>query len=609
MIGEFRTGELVHHAVYLLATAHLAVGVSAGGYAFAATITVTGSVDGPFPELDGNNTCDFREAIQASNLDSMVGECPSGSGFDTIAFNICGGGLQSILPYKLLPTITDPVLIDGTTQPDCGGTPCIEIDGSETVFACNGLTITAGDSTVRGLVINGFNGHGISISERGHNVVESSFIGTDHTGMSERRNSGIGIEIKNSPYNTIGGSTDRTRNVISGSVYGVAVFGLDSSNNTISGNYIGTDSQGEASLSNTSSRCGVCIFSASFNTIGGTENGEGNLISGHGYGWLYYSEGHGVLIHGDDNRIIGNRIGTDATGFAALGNSSIGVSIVGRGNEIGGADPGAGNLISGNGSFYHDVEPWKIGIGIGLSGTGNIVQGNLIGTDASGKQGLGNWRHGIWIANTQDVSIGGTAAGASNTIAFNGENGIAINDSPRPDEPESSGIRIVGNSIFENGDLGIDLGAYKSKGVTSNDPLDTDDGPNNLQNYPILTDAVRHGNRIVLAGRLESTPETKFEIDFYANQEADPSGHGEGEVYLGQTIVTTDDLGEAEFITSFPIRLETVQNITATAADPDGNTSEFSLALAITDPEPLTSPRRPGLKTLRRAKRMDSVLQ
>ncbi|MCP4901636.1 MAG: hypothetical protein GY906_32125, partial [bacterium] len=97
--------------------------------------------------------------------------------------------------------------------------------------------------------------------------------------------------------------------------------------------------------------------------------------------------------------------------------------------------------------------------------------------------------------------------------------------------------------------------------------------------------------------------------DFYANQEADPSGHGEGEVYLGQTIVTTDDLGEAEFITSFPIRLESALYVTATAADPEGNTSEFSMALAITASEPSAFTRRPGLKTPRRAKQLDGVQQ
>jgi hypothetical protein len=276
--------------------------------------------------------------------------------------------------------------------------------------------------------------------------------------------------------------------------------------------------------------------------------GAGNVISGNG---LY-----GVrLIGGSGNRVQGNLIGTDVTGTRALGNGTFGVTIEsGLDNLIGGATPGARNVISANGT------------GVAVLVNQTSVQGNLIGTDVTGSAALGN---GIGVLITgSNNTIGGTAAGEGNTIAFNTGAGVSVEG----EGTGGSGNRIRGNSIHSNGGLGIDLGG---DGVTPNDPVDTDSGPNNLQNFPVLSRALA-GATTRLAGTLKAQPNTTFTLDFYASAVADPSGFGEGQRYLGSTVVTTDASSTARFdvVLAAPTVLGEV--VAATATDPTGNTSEFS---------------------------------
>jgi hypothetical protein len=129
------------------------------------------------------------------------------------------------------------------------------------------------------------------------------------------------------------------------------------------------------------------------------------------------------------------------------------------------------------------------------------------------------------------------------------------------------------NSIFSNDGLGIDLG---QTGVTPNDPTDADVGDNNLQNFPLITSALSVGDTTTIQGNLNSTPNTTLQIDFYSSAALDPSGHGEGAQFLGMTLVTTDGNGNATINVTFPVALGTGRVVTATATDPQGNTSEFS---------------------------------
>ncbi|UCE18635.1 MAG: hypothetical protein JSV84_17585, partial [Gemmatimonadota bacterium] len=263
---------------------------------------------------------------------------------------------------------------------------------------------------------------------------------------------------------------------------------------------------------------------------------------------------YGIDLWASGSNIIrGNFIGTNSSGTASGGNfHGIMVEPSSSNNIIGGTTADARNLISGN-----------IDNGIVLYGsTGNVVQGNLIGTDRTGMNDLGNSGPGLMI--DAGNSIGGKSNGAGNTIAFN-YIGVSVFE---------SGNTILSNSISSNDALGIDL---IPEGVTPNDVWDGDAGANDLQNYPVLNWATPHQ----VQGTINSTPNTEFGLEFFSNNECDPSGYGEGETYLGDLVVQTDGDGNASFGFPFPFSIAGGQFITATATDPSGNTSEFSQCIEV----------------------------
>jgi hypothetical protein len=266
---------------------------------------------------------------------------------------------------------------------------------------------------------------------------------------------------------------------------------------------------------------------------------------------------NGILITGSNVIIEGNFIGTDAGGTNDQGNTQDGIRISGANNRVGGTLPAARNLISGNNSDGIEIT--------GSGATGNLVQGNLIGTTASGSSGLANSSDGIQISSSaSNNTIGGTVAGAGNVIAFNGADGVFVSS--------GTGNRIQRNSIFSNGGLGIDLGA---NGVTSNDSGDPDSGANRLQNFPVLQSIVVSGSNTTILGSIDSTTGSStypITIEFFSNSSCDPSGHGEGETFLGAISVS----GPGSFIATFAVSLPLNSVVTATATDSAGNTSEFS---------------------------------
>jgi uncharacterized repeat protein (TIGR01451 family) len=268
--------------------------------------------------------------------------------------------------------------------------------------------------------------------------------------------------------------------------------------------------------------------------------------------------------------IEGNLIGTNAAGNAALTNSGAAVRMEsGLNHRIGGTSPPARNVLSGNGA----------GVFVGFTSRGTVIQGNLIGTDATGTSALGNVQGVVVnpLATFGDVTIGGTEPGAGNVIAFNTLAGVGIG------ENGTGGNVVLSNSIFSNGSLGIDL---VRDGVTPNDPGDADTGPNNLQNFPVITKANAIPVSTEIEGTLNSTPDSTFLIQFFANDQLDPSSFGEGEQLIGETTVTTDGSGDAGFSLLAPVEIGPLQFVTSTAtlmenSDGDENlvpsqTSEFS---------------------------------
>ncbi len=384
------------------------------------TLTVNSNNDAD----DGvcNSThCSLREAINKGN---------TLSGTITIAFNIGGGGPQTIQPTYGLPMVTAPMTIDGSTQPGYVSTPLIELDGILAITLggdafFDGLAIIGGKSTVKALAINRFEGNGIRLSLKGENRILGCYIGTDRTGMNAAGNGtqtgslSAGILINSGDENTIGGTGALERNVISGNLdAGIRIL---TNGNTVIDNYIGIDAAGTGALGNHGN--GVLVAGGE-NRIGGQLGSTGNVISAN--------LKNGVSISGATNDVKGNLIGLNAAGTAGLGNHENGVLIGANLTLVGGTSAGEGNIISDN---FLD--------GIGINADSVEVAGNFIGTNRAGTAAVGNHRNGVFIMSQGGVLVGGTDAGARNVISGNGIVGIWIEDG-------SNDVTVYGNRIGTN---------------------------------------------------------------------------------------------------------------------------------------------------------------
>lgn len=521
----------------------------------------------------------FRQAIMDAN--SMGG--------GTIQFNIPGTGVHTISPLSVLPIITQPVVIDGYTA-QSGASPntnpptqginaviTIELSGAN-VGNVTGLTINAANCTVRGLVINRFQHDAIEINLNG-NTIEGNFIGTNTAGTAALPNGAAGlggvIFVGASSNNTVGGTTPDARNLISGNV-GPGIL-LGGAGNVVQGNLIGTDVTGTMALGNTDRGVNV---NASNCTIGGTTVAARNVISANSRGIDIFA--------GTNNTIQGNFIGTDVTGTIALGNPNVGLDLnTGvSGTQIGGltATPGTppGNLISGNNG--------NSGVILGQNTFGNLIQGNIIGADITGIQPLSNIPGGITI-NGHDNTVGGTTTNARNIIAFNGGGTPMCNAADAGVWVHNSGAinnAILGNSIFSNAGLGIDLEFDGDPNcIEPNDNCDGDTGPNNLQNYPVITSAISGGGSINIQGSLNSTPSTTFRVEFFDNVQCDLFGNGEGQTFIGSANIPTVANCTATINVTLPVIVQAGHVVTATATDLNNNTSEFSACRVV---QPLNTP-------------------
>ena len=497
--------------------------------------------------------CTLREAITASN----------GTGaFDAIHFAI-GSGVVTIAPGSALPGIGSPVAIDGTTQPGYIDTPIVELDGTGAGANVDGLVLFGDGSTVKGLVINRFQGSGIVLSgELGRHTVQNNFLGTDVAGTADRGNGDAGV-LPVSPLNLVGG-TAATGNLISGNTDGIDVA---SDRNVVRGNRIGTDVTGTAAIPN---QIGVMIDSGNDNNvIGGPDRALGNQISGN--------TGAGIEIVGSTGIAIeGNLIGTDFTAEEPLPNATGIYIFQASSNTVGGAlNGGAGNVISGNAIDGIRLDALDVNLT-----ANNVIAGNRIGTDANGTDPVGNGASGVRISqNGLGNNVVGPDAEGRNVIAFNGGEGIRV-------EAESQRERLLFNDIHDNDELGIDL---NGDGLTPNDPVDADVGANALQNFPVVTSAVRDGNELTVEGGLNSSPNSTFTVYLFHSPTCDPSGHGEGALVMGPLPpVVTDGDGNGSFSVTVASSIPTGEAITATAISPTGNTSEFSECRTVTSAQVLT---------------------
>ena len=418
---------------------------------------------------------------------------------------------------------------------------------------------------------------GVSISGTGStgNVVEGNDIGTDRTGENPLPNGYAGVQISfGASDNTIGGPTAGARNVISDNGYFGVFMNESVTDNTVEGNYIGTDAMGTSAMPN--GEYGVEMTKATNNMIGGTAAGAGNVISGN-----LYSQ---VDIFGSGtsgNTLEGNYIGTDDSGTTMVAGGYYGVSIdYGAADDtIGGTTAGARNVISGNAIDGVDIN--SAGVSSNDPGTsGNVVEGNYIGTDVTGTQPLGNGSGVEIYGGTSDNTIGGTSSGAANLIADNSGVGVFVGNNNTDAAIDNA---ILNNSIYGNGGLGIDLG---NDGVTPNHSSPSagliSGAPNGDQNFPVIASAtfvpdVSDSNgTLIVSGSLSADFNTTYIIQLFANQAADRSGFGQGQTLIASFDVATDGSGNKVFSTSLASTNLTGESISATATDPNFNTSEFA---------------------------------
>jgi CSLREA domain-containing protein len=507
------------------------------------------------------------------------------------------------------------------------------------IFNAPGNFIGDQAASARNIISANF-GSGIEISGSGAtgNVVQSNFIGTDVDGQSAQGNTLDGVRILgNAANNVIGGSPLMPGavpgNIISGNrLNGVSISGNQTSNNQVAGNLIGLRPADDAPMPNREN--GVFIENASSNTIGGSQAGERNILSGN--------KKSGILITGMtafSNAVFGNYIGLNVDGTQTVPNELNGVRLQGsQANLIGGPGQLERNVISGHaeagvlitGGQGHALQNNHIGvnpagnaampnligvaiensdanaIGLPVFGGGNVISGNIlhgvqifgdtpgggietglntvvnnsIGTDLTGVLNLGNGLHGVGIFGIAEFNtVGSTGIGGFNRIAFNGGAGVA-----RPANDEANGILV--NYIYSNDELGIDVG---DDGLTLNNA-----GPeDNIVNFPIIDSAIYDGMNTLVSGRLRSYPDRRFLLVFFVNDDCDPSFHGEGQRPVISLEANTDENGLLTFSenlpgTSAPIGSFITLTASARHALPPGfffwETSEFSRCVPVAPP-------------------------
>ena len=497
-----------------------------------------------------SGTGSLRQAILSANTN------PGG---DTIRFNLPNTELV-ITPLTPLPALSDPgTVIDGTSQANYDpttGQPLVVLTGTglPTNTNADGLDVTGGSCTIKGLVIDNFSGAGISLTSSPGDLVQDCYIGTSANGLAAAAN-GAGIGITTSSC-TIGGTGVTQRNVISGN----SGSGIEVSNGnkaTIQGNYIGVGADGTTPLGNGIQ--GIDLEFSVGNQIGGIAAGTGNVISGNADNGIF------IFVGGSTGDTIqGNFIGTDKTGTVGVPNGNAGVFIQSAANILIGGPNTAGNIISANGAY-----------GIFLLGTDtkNIsIEGNKIGVPASGSGALPNKVAGIWVNGGNNSVIGGAAVTLGNEIANNGTQGSG----PGIEVQAGTSVEILSNSIHDNTNGGI----FLSPGANDDLPA------------PILTSAQTAAGQTEIAGSLTVDPTTgagdNFVIQFFANPTADPAGKFEGQTLLGQILVTADANGDAPFDVRLPTGTTVGFNVTATATqEVVQDTSEFSTPIPVT-PAPTT---------------------
>lgn len=598
--------------------------------------TIKGFVINGYTTGSGINIASNNNRIQANYFGIDPGgtvAVPNGQGIfvagqtsnDTVQGNLIGGttaaernvfagnnGTGVALDGNNRSTVTANTVSGNFFGTNAAGTALVKnpgIVGSQQV----GIAITSASNNIIGgttpgarNIISGARidandkGAGIAIDGRtkgpaasSGNIIIGNYIGTDVTGTQPIINN-AGVYIDTAINNRVGGTTAAERNIIGGSNTGGVIIdgsfagadGTSTTGNLVKGNYIGVDPTGTFPVQSTEAVIGVvgvAISAANDNIVGGTEAGAGNLIAGNPLGGIYIDSQRSTtssLGAALRNIVQGNIIGFNAAG-AVPTTQLAGIVVSGaKDNVIGGTAAAARNLIGG---YYRD------GILLindpGLAGSvssGNVIQGNYIGTDATGAnpapstcQIAGETCYGVRIYGATNNLVGGTASGAGNIIA-NGKHAVLVQGAANG---AATGNAIQGNSIYNNSLFAIRLFA----------------GGNNNQPAPTLTSAAPSAaTQITVTGALVGPNGTGYRVEFFATPAANmPNNVPQGKTFLGFLGLATN--GGATPFTAVVTNAPAGQFITATATDiVASNTSAFSNAIAVSTGPAASIAANPG---------------
>jgi hypothetical protein len=544
-----------------------------------------GSLRDAISQVNADVNPDGSSKLSFTNSDPTRDEIDfaitTGAGYNSIT------GVATIQPQSALPPITNTVIINGYTQgqgtsfPARPNTLAVGDNAVWTITLLDPgsddvLDLAGGNSTVEGLSLQvQFHDPGIHLTSNNNFVVGNNI---QETGGY------AGVLVDGASGNTIGGTMPAARNLITAAfeqhftngiaILGGAIAAASANNNVVEGNYIGTNAAGTATPPGSDGTQGIWLLgSVSGNTIGGTSAAARNIIAGWGDDVVFQSS---LLSSSNTGNLLeGNYIGTDVSGMVALlgpDGESGNVSLFGPGT---GANTVADNLIAGGVSVFSVT-----------GGGGNLIEGNLIGTNATGTERLPD--------NTNNNNVGGDGIGIfndnnvveGNTIAFQSGAGVAVGG--------GTGNRIEDNSIYANGLLGITLGGQDSRISSVNTNAANNQanhqGPNNLMNFPVLTSVQTSAAGTTVNGTLDTgtangvpyLPNASVTLDFYADPTPDPTGYGQGQTWLGSTTVTTDSNGHVSFTSpQFNTALPAGDFVSATATDAAGDTSEFSADIPV----------------------------
>lgn len=529
--------------------AYLAITVAGASPAKAASATFT------VTNINDSGAGSFRQAIIDANTNSNAGD------MDLINFNIAGSGVHTISPSSALPSISEKVTIDGYSQPGASantaiapnpmnGTIMIEVDMKDAQNTSS-MDISANDSILRGLAL--FSTTPIShslLSVNASNVqLSGSYINVraDGSTLVDAQASKT-IEFSSSySGNQLGGMTAADRNIIGTTSTSITsgTVNLSSDNSTVVGNYFGLARDGvglvaaPGTINSFSDGSGGLQVEGAGNTVGGVASGARNIFSG-GTAWQ-------LNVDGSDSIIQGNYVGTDYTGatHASYHNGSgVIFPAVSSGNMFGGLSAGQGNLVAG-----------VAGLGVGVARVDIPVFSVVMSPNKNSI--LGNNIHAVNIFNY-------TRFGDSNM-----------------------GIDLFSEYNASN-PFDVDQFVFTNQGPTANDVGDSDTGPNNYMNTPVLKTAQQIGNQLTISYDLDTidSPSNSYRVEFFANDESTVFGAGPGETYLGPAPSVTPGTNKTVTLTVSGDFTNKALSSTATAIDSTtasgfGSTSEFSKNISI----------------------------